>query len=390
MTSAVKKFLAQYPKESTRRTYTQAFQRFFSLFYSDGELDEMCNRYLEEDRDHSQDVKLYFQTIMNYAKSTVRTYLSIIKTFFIENDIAVPDKTWRRLSQRSRNARATGIDVVPTTKMLRNLLSHMPIQGKAIFLAMSSSGMRIGETMKLTLDDIDLNNKPARIYLKAKYTKSNTSRIVFISSEATEAIEEWLKSRDNYIRTKRRHSLLDSDIEDKKRLFPFSADNARVIWRVACKKSNLEEKIPETGRLAIHPHTLRKYFRTKLGAVIPVDVVEQLMGHHGYLTNAYRRYSEDELAKWYLEGEPALMLSTDTASMIKVQHELETQQHVHEVLMKENIDNRAKIITLEDTINRLAEQVQDLVESNSISRILGDASEEERRALISLLTKNDA
>ena len=29
---------------------------------------------------------------------------------------------------------------------------------------------------------------------------------------------------------------------------------------------------------------LRKFFRTRLGAVIPVDVVEALMGHEGYLT----------------------------------------------------------------------------------------------------------
>jgi len=72
----------------------------------------------------------------------------------------------------------------------------------------------------------------------------------------------------------------------------------------------------------MHPHTLRKFFRTKLGAVIPVDVVEALMGHEGYLTDVYRRYSMEDLAKFYKQGESALLSFTEAEEVSKLRAEV--------------------------------------------------------------------
>ncbi|GBE55150.1 MAG TPA: hypothetical protein ENH28_06225 [Euryarchaeota archaeon] len=47
---------------------------------------------------------------------------------------------------------------------------------------------------------------------------------------------------------------------------------------------------------------LRKFFRSQLATAIPVDIVETLMGHEGYLTGD-RRYSEKELGEYYSKGE---------------------------------------------------------------------------------------
>jgi len=50
------------------------------------------------------------------------------------------------------------------------------------------------------------------------------------------------------------------------------------------EKSKFGEKDKTTNRHKLHPHVLRKFFRTRMGTVIKVDIVEALMGHEGYLT----------------------------------------------------------------------------------------------------------
>jgi len=45
-----------------------------------------------------------------------------------------------------------------------------------------------------------------------------------------------------------------------------------------------------------------------MATLIPVDVVEALMGHEGYLTDVYRRYTEKDLASFYKQGEPSLRI----------------------------------------------------------------------------------
>ncbi len=39
------------------------------------------------------------------------------------------------------------------------------------------------------------------------------------------------------------------------------------------------------------------------------------MGHAGYLTDAYRRYGVDEVAKWYMENQQMLHVFTDASEL---------------------------------------------------------------------------
>lgn len=59
--------------------------------------------------------------------------------------------------------------------------------------------MRIGEALKLKLGDVELDKDIGKVNIRGEYTKTGNPRIAFISSEAKEAIEEWLKVRANYI-----------------------------------------------------------------------------------------------------------------------------------------------------------------------------------------------
>jgi len=39
------------------------------------------------------------------------------------------------------------------------------------------------------------------------------------------------------------------------------------------------------------------------------------MGHAGYLTDAYRRYGVDEVAKWYMENQQMLLVFTNASEL---------------------------------------------------------------------------
>jgi tetrahydromethanopterin S-methyltransferase subunit G len=47
------------------------------------------------------------------------------------------------------------------------------------------------------------------------------------------------------------------------------------------------------------------------------------MGHEGYLTEAYRRYSQEDLAEFYKKGEHILAVFSNAQDLAKVRKELE-------------------------------------------------------------------
>jgi len=144
--------------------------------------------------------------------------------------------------------------------------------------------------------------------------------------------------------------IYDKKVEDP-RIFPFETSTAYSLWRKALNKAKLNGKDKSTNRERIHPHVLRKFFRTRLGAVIPVDVVEALMGHEGYLTEVYRRYSLKDLKKFYLKGESALLVYTEAAEVTKLRQEVDeknkTLQTNQNRLLTENFEIKEKMAKVE-------------------------------------------
>jgi integrase len=238
--------------------------------------------------------------------------LAGIKTFFFENDKELPRLFWKRLVHRVRGSRSITMDKVPSNAELKQILHHMPAHGKALFLVLASSGMRIGECLRLKLNDIELDKDPVRVNLRAESTKSGNNRLTFVSTEAKEAIQAWLKVREKYIDSAIGKSWMYRKQKKDDRLFPFTGSVSHIIWKIATEKVGLLKRDPRTKKYLLHPHSLRKFFRTRMGAVVPVDIVEALMGHEGYLTAVYRKYSQEQLADFYKKGESSLLVISDS------------------------------------------------------------------------------
>lgn len=288
--------------------------------------------------------------------------MTATRTFFLENGIELPQLFWRRLNSRVRGSRALTLDKVPSNLELRKTVQHLPIHGKALYLVLSSSGMRIGEALKLKLEDIDLKSDPVKISIRGEYTKTGNSRYAFISSEAKESLEDWLKVRDEYLKTAVSKSRIHEKNTEDARIFPFNKETAYMMWSNALKKTGLLQLDSTTKRTTLHPHVLRKFFRTKMATLIPVDVTEALMGHEGYLTEVYRRYSQEDLAKFYTQGEPSLRIFGDGKEVAELKKEVDDNKRQLQELVTnvvaENIGLKAKITKLENdfiAVNRKME-----------------------------------
>ena len=233
----------------------------------------------------------------------------------------------------------------------------MPIQAKTLTLVLASSGMRIGEAVKLRLDDLDLSHEPARINLRSEYTKTKRSRHVFISTEAKEVLAEWLEYRPRYIE-KINNFIDEAKAKDhSQRVFPYTASSFRILWRSAVEKAGLYETDPVTNRITIRPHNLRKFFRT-YGKWKNPDVAEALMGHTSGLKAVYARFdqAEDILREGYLEAEQNLSLSQNTRTIIELREKVETQSDDIQRLVT---DLSLKNVRLRDEVDELKAQVKD-------------------------------
>lgn len=353
----VEKFFKTFSSQSTVSTYKWALQKFLQSIYGPGELDQQAETYFTGSRNYEDDLRTFFSSIKASPPKTVSLVLAAVRTFLMENDVELPAIFWRRLRGRKKGTRALTLDKVPSNIEFRRILSHMPIHGRALYLALESSGMRIGEALKLNVDDINLDSDPVTIQIRGEYTKTGNRRLAFISTEAKETLEEWLKIRGQYIVSAvgKSHKYAKRSVDT--RLFPFENATAYVVWKNALRKARFLEKDPSTNRHTVHPHVLRKFFRTKMGSMIPVDVVEALMGHEGYLTEVYRRYSVEELAMFYKQGEPALLVFTEAQEVAKLRVEIEDRNKQLQTLVNglttENLEMKAKVNGLSDRVERL-------------------------------------
>ena len=259
------KWLETYSSPSTVKAYKWALNGFFQVLGFKGNLEENARAYFSQKRNYQEDVKAYFMSLKGKPPKTVSLCLSAVKMFLLENGVELPALFWRRLKGRRKGSRALMLDKVPSNAELRRILSHMDVKGKSLFLVLASSGMRIGEALKLKLEDVDLTSDPPRILIRGEYTKSGNSRVAFISSEAKETLEEWLKIRDEVLNASVKRSRYPKKAEDK-RIWAFEPNTAYFIWRNAIKKAGFDKRFQYNNsleRFTVHPHVLRKFFRTR-------------------------------------------------------------------------------------------------------------------------------
>jgi integrase len=316
---AITKIMKQCNSENTARSYRAGIVKFLDYIYGieetrrDGNspqgggnrspdmefYDSLAIQYLEEDRDHADDLMDFIAEHRDAAGKTKAAWKAGVMCWFEANRIYLHPQETRRIRV---NARARTQDRIPTREELRAIMEHSDIQTRALIMLLSSSGMRAGEAVQLKWSDLDLDRGMIRV--RAETTKGKVPRITFVSLEAMELLREWRAHQPAYIEGKRDYKTESDAKGDPDLIFPCTYRNVLKKFRRALIRAGLGERDGSTGRYTIHLHALRKYYRTRLPAGgASVDVVELLMGHEGYLNSSYLRLTVEDLERAYRQAE---------------------------------------------------------------------------------------
>ena len=178
----------------------------------------------------------------------------------------------------------------------QKMLNACSAKREMLYLAQSSSGMRIGEMVQIRKKDIRTDAARLMVKIPAAFTKTKVARTTFFSSEAAKLVIPRLKR-----------------IGDLDRVFGNGNDarsNARHEAKYIAELQNrmgICDKYETNGRNVITTHSFRAFFITKVSRKDP-NLAKYFAGQKGYLLQ-YDRQTDAEKLAIYIKLEPLLLVS---------------------------------------------------------------------------------
>ena len=230
-----------------------------------------------------------------------------------------------------------------TKEILLRLLRNISTKLQTVVLVALSSGMRISEISQLRISDLDFESTPTLIRIRAEITKTKESRETFLTTEATNALKDYLSRFYSWKEGSPNPNIKEQLIfgpttkprksKEKKThtTVQITTSVLRCSLLYSIRKISELNQLNENGIHMIHFHAFRKFFRTVVGNAVGRDFAEALMGHHFYL-DSYYNLPEEERKKMYLKAEPYLTISDfrkvekDLISIKMKQDEIEEKQ----------------------------------------------------------------
>ena len=128
----------------------------------------------------------------------------------------------------------------------------------AIIDILASTGMRVGELVKLNIEDIDFEGRECVVF-----GKGDKERKVYFDARTKIHLHNYLKTRDDD-----NSALFVSLLKPHKRL---QISGVEIMLRELGKKLNITK---------VHPHKFRRTLATKaIDKGMPIEQVQQLLGH---------------------------------------------------------------------------------------------------------------
>lgn len=189
-------------------------------------------------------------------------------------DIKVPKREKRNIEFLTDPEVLEFIEVMG--KKRRGYAEINRLRNVAIVELLYSSGIRVGELCKLNRNNI--KNRQFTVVGKSK-----EPRLCFITSRCENALETYLKARND------NNPALFISNQNERRI---TAGNVRRVFQNACDRSYFE---------GVHPHTIRHSFATQLlERHVDLRYIADLMGHQSLdTTKMYTHYSNPRLKQIY-------------------------------------------------------------------------------------------
>jgi len=275
----------------TLKLYEKVFRHYAAFL--DVPLTEIHDHLLPEN------LIKYSESRPGKSTRTTKVYLSILHRFMEINGVFFDPlelNIVRALSTEDLDDKPLELST------LQKMMDLASVHGKAILSTLISTGMRRKECSLLLLSDLDKD----LIRIRNEIAKGGRGGTVYLTSEAREYLDLWLKERPNYLERVKRKRFSEYRPKDDQRLFACGDFTMRDIFhRLYMKVDGERGKYRDRCTL----HSCRKYFRTHAVKTMPLDLVEKILRHTGYLTSSYVRISDAEARRVFHEGEHVLYIT---------------------------------------------------------------------------------
>lgn len=250
-----------------------------------------------------------------WAHKTVRKFVYAVKKWLDLNDVRVE---WKDIEMPTSTEVAEE-DMAPSREDLMRLMDHCwTTRDRAVIEALSSSGLRVGTLLSLTIGDVDFNYPDvARIKVWKKRGRKFTTRkrssqgrfyCTFITPEAKQKLTEYLKERELSGEKLMPQSPLITDVYNRGQ--SMRVESYEKVWARLLRRAGMAQKSNQW--FIYHIHTLRKYFRSNCVGVDP-SYREFWMGHKGgYLDESYFKAEETQHLAEYRKAIPHLSIYAPT------------------------------------------------------------------------------
>jgi len=177
---------------------------------------------------------------------------------------------------------------------------------QALYLACSSSGMRVGEAVSIRKKDLDFSQDRVMVRISPEYTKTRQGRTTFLSKECEDKVMAYLEP------------LGSEDL-----VFSNSTKDSRITIEItaiqrALKRLGFTKKYSSNNFLKITSHSFRAYFFTHAARKHGENYAHRLVGHGGYLIQ-YDRMTEEEKLDMYKKLEPELVVFDQTLNKLTIE-----------------------------------------------------------------------
>jgi integrase/recombinase XerD len=209
----------------------------------------------------TEDIRAYlavFQSKHKSSKVTIDNIRRIFSSFFswLEEEDYIIKSPVRRIHKVKTGTQV--LEVITDENLERLRDNCTKIRDLAIIDLLASSGMRVGELVRLNREDINFNERECIVF-----GKGNKERVVYFNARAKIHLQEYLDTRKD-----RNKALFVSLSRPYNRL----------------EISGVETRLRKIGRLSkvvrVHPHKFRRTLATMaIDKGMPVEQVQRLLGH---------------------------------------------------------------------------------------------------------------
>ncbi|MEM4409825.1 MAG: site-specific integrase, partial [Candidatus Caldarchaeum sp.] len=170
---------------------------------------------------------------------------------------------------------------------------------KHLFWFYAVTGARLREALDVRVEDVDLENKPPRVYLKG--TKSpSAKRIVFLPPDIAKELKSLVEGKPG------NYPLFSREDDARKAPHPHRVD---MSFRSLLRQTGLLQKDPSGKGYVYSLHSFRRFYETTLlnSGVSPMAAA-LLLGHHIGVEASYYKPTVESLAAEWSKAEKALTL----------------------------------------------------------------------------------